>query len=38
MSPIECGIAGIILLLILFFLKMPIAFAMALAGMTGLVT
>ena len=35
MSPIECGIAGVILLMVLFFLKMPIAFAMAFAGMIG---
>lgn len=35
MSPVESGIAGIILLLILFFLRMPIAFAMALSGMIG---
>jgi C4-dicarboxylate transporter DctM subunit len=35
MSPIECGIAGLFLLLILFFLNMPIAFAMALAGVIG---
>ena len=35
MSPIECGIAGLILLLIFFFLNMPIAFAMALAGVIG---
>ena len=35
MSPIESGLAGIVLLLILFFLRMPIAFAMALSGMIG---
>ena len=35
MGPIERGIAGIVLLFILFFLRMPIAFAMAFAGMIG---
>jgi len=35
MGPIECGIAGIILMVILFLLKMPIAFAMALVGLLG---
>ncbi|MDO9534678.1 MAG: TRAP transporter large permease [Bacillota bacterium] len=35
MSPVEAGIAGIILLLVLFFLRMPIAFAMAFVGMIG---
>jgi|LSQX01.1.fsa_nt_gb tripartite ATP-independent transporter DctM subunit len=35
MTPIEIGIAGIVLLLFLFFLRMPIAFAMAFAGMIG---
>jgi len=35
MGPVEIGIIGIILLLVLFMLKMPIAFAMALVGLLG---
>jgi len=35
MSPIEVGIAGIVLLLVLFFLRMHIAFAMAFVGLVG---
>jgi tripartite ATP-independent transporter DctM subunit len=35
MGPVESGIVGIILLIILFLLKMPIAFAMAFVGMLG---
>ena len=35
MGPVESGLVGIVLLLILFFLKMPIAFAMAFVGMLG---
>lgn len=35
MSPVESGIAGIVLLIVLFFLRMPIAFAMAFVGMLG---
>lgn len=35
MSPVEAGIVGVILLLVLFFLRMPIAFAMAFVGMLG---
>ena len=35
MGPIECGIVGIILMIILFLLKMPIAFSMALVGLLG---
>lgn len=35
MNPVEVGILGIGLLLLLFMLKMPVAFAMALVGFTG---
>ncbi len=35
MSPEIAGIVGIVLLLVLFLLRMPIAFAMALAGFVG---
>lgn len=35
MTPVEAGIFGIGLLIILFLLKMPIAFAMAFVGMIG---
>ena len=35
MSPETAGIAGIILLLLLFLLRMPVAFAMAFAGLVG---
>jgi len=35
MSPVAVGIAGIALLLILFLLKMPVAFAMAFVGFVG---
>jgi tripartite ATP-independent transporter DctM subunit len=35
MSPIEVGITGIIFLFVLFFLRVPIAFAMAIVGLLG---
>jgi tripartite ATP-independent transporter DctM subunit len=35
MSPVEIGILGIILLFVLFFLRIPIAFAMAIVGLLG---
>ena len=35
MSPAAAGIAGIVLLIILFMLRMPVAFAMALVGFGG---
>ena len=35
MSPVTIGIAGIALLLILFLLRMPVAFAMAFVGLVG---
>jgi len=35
MSPVTAGIAGIALLLILFLLRMPVAFAMAFVGLVG---
>ncbi|MCL6559622.1 MAG: TRAP transporter large permease [Firmicutes bacterium] len=35
MSPVEIGIIGIILLFVLFFLGVPIAFAMAIVGVLG---
>ena len=35
MSPETAGIAGILLLLLLFLLRMPVAFAMAFAGLVG---
>jgi len=35
MGPVEIGIAGIVLLLVFFLLRMHIAFAMALVGMLG---
>jgi len=35
MSPETAGIAGIVLLLLLFLLRMPVAFAMAFAGLVG---
>jgi C4-dicarboxylate transporter DctM subunit len=35
MSPEAVGIAGIVLLLVLFMLRMPVAFAMAFAGLLG---
>lgn len=35
MSPETAGIAGIVLLLLLFILKMPVAFAMAFVGLVG---
>ncbi len=35
MSPVTAGIAGIGLLLVLFLLRMPVAFAMALVGLVG---
>jgi TRAP-type mannitol/chloroaromatic compound transport system permease large subunit len=35
MSPETAGIAGIALLLLLFLLKMPVAFAMMLVGLVG---
>ncbi|MBW1943041.1 MAG: TRAP transporter large permease subunit, partial [Deltaproteobacteria bacterium] len=35
MSPITAGIIGIALLLLLFLLKMPVAFAMAFVGVLG---
>ena len=35
MSPETAGIAGIVLLLVLFLLKMPVAFAMAFVGFVG---
>ena len=37
MSPISAGIIGILLMLVFFFLGMPIAFAMGLGGFLGLV-
>lgn len=36
MSPVELGVLGIILLFVLFFLKVPIAFAMAIVGVLGI--
>jgi len=35
MSPVVAGISGIGLLLFLFILRMPVAFAMALVGVIG---
>ena len=35
MSPETAGIAGIVLLLVLFLLRMPVAFAMAFVGFVG---
>ncbi|MCK4787339.1 MAG: TRAP transporter large permease subunit [Desulfobacteraceae bacterium] len=35
MSPVVAGIAGIVLLLILFLIRMPVAFAMAFVGLVG---
>ena len=35
MSPETVGIIGIVLLLVLFLLRMPVAFAMALVGFAG---
>ena len=35
MSPVTTGIVGIILLLFLFLLRMPVAFAMTFIGVTG---
>jgi len=35
MSPIIAGIAGIVLLLLLFLIRMPVAFAMAFVGLVG---
>ena len=35
MSPVESGILGIVLLLLLFMLRMPVAFAMTLVGFSG---
>jgi TRAP-type mannitol/chloroaromatic compound transport system permease large subunit len=35
MSPVIAGIAGIGLLLLLFLLRLPVAFAMALVGLVG---
>ena len=35
MSPTTAGIVGIVLLIVLFLLRMPVAFAMALVGMVG---
>jgi C4-dicarboxylate transporter DctM subunit len=35
MSPVNTGILGIVLLVLLFLLKMPVAFAMALIGFVG---
>ena len=35
MSPVTTGIVGIILLLFLFLLRMPVAFAMTFIGLTG---
>ena len=35
MSPETAGIAGLVLLLVLFLLRMPVAFAMAFAGLAG---
>ncbi len=35
MSPIAVGIAGIVFLILLFLLRMPVAFAMALVGFVG---
>ena len=35
MSPVVAGIAGIGFLILLFLLRMPIAFAMALVGVAG---
>ena len=35
MSPATAGIIGIVLLIILFLLRMPVAFAMALVGFLG---
>ncbi len=35
MSPVEIGIIGIVFLFVLFFLRIPIAFAMAIVGLVG---
>lgn len=35
MSPVEIGLIGILLLFVLFFLRIPIAFAMAIVGLLG---
>jgi len=35
MSPVAAGIAGIVLLILLFLLRMPVAFAMAFVGLVG---
>lgn len=35
MDPLAVGVAGIVLLLVLFFVGVPIAFAMAITGVAG---
>jgi C4-dicarboxylate transporter, DctM subunit len=37
MSPVEIGLIGVAVMLVLFFFKMPIAFAMMLVGLAGVI-